>query len=801
MEKQAEASIKSNTGKETVLNDYYVAYLSRQLSVAGRKEVLSGRAGFGIFGDGKEVAQVAIAKYFREGDWRSGYYRDQTFMLAKELITAEDFFFQLYGMVDRDRDPNRTGKNFNNHFATPNIDKEGRWLNLAERLNSSCDLSPTAGQMPRLLGLGCASGLFRNMKDLQLYKTLSDKGNEVAFGTIGEAGTSEGLFWETLNAACVLQIPVAISIWDDGYGISVPVSRQTVKGNISEALKGFASDKNGRGCLLYTARGWDYTGLCDIFGTGVEICRHQHVPVVFHITEMTQPLGHSTSGSHNRYKSDARLEWEKEYDPVTRMREWIISEGIATPEQVEKTEENAKLKVARARNAVLEEYRSGYHKEKKELLDLMEGRLLNEIFIKSGDMQGESQISGKDIAAMARNLMNELHKKNVDLKLKNELKEWLQSYLQKKHELYNNYLYAEKTQSSVNVSEVKPVFGPLPVEVPGREILRQNFDFLFKKYPLLVSFGEDTGRIGDVEQGLKGLQEKYGELRISDTGIREATIIGQGIGLALRGFRPIAEIQYLDYLIYALNVISDDLASTHYRTAGRQAVPLIIRTRGHRLIGIWHSGSPLGMIVNSSRGIFVCVPRNMTQAAGFYNTLLEGNDPAIVIEPLRAYSMKEPLPVNPGEYKVPLGIPEILEEGNDITLVTYGWCVHPARQAVMDLREAGISVELIDVQTLLPFDVTHVIKKSVEKTNRLILMDEDVPGGATAYMMQQVLEVQKAFYCLDSPPVTITGSEHRPAYGPDGDYFSKPGRENVINAVFKMMHSRYPQKYPSTLYI
>ena len=796
METITEPVINTNLSKENILNDYYIAYLSRQLSIAGRKEVLGGRASFGIFGDGKEVAQVAIAKFFREGDWRSGYYRDQTFMLAKGIINTQDFFAQLYGTVDKGRDPNRTGKNFNNHFATPNVDNEGNWLNLAKRLNSAGDISPTAGQMPRLLGLGYASRLFRNNKELQVYDQLSRNGNEVAFGTIGEAGTSEGLFWETLNAACVLQIPVAISIWDDGYGISVPVTKQTVKGSISEALKGFANDWNGRGCLLYTGKGWDYAGLCEIFETGISQCRQQHIPVVFHITEMTQPLGHSTSGSHNRYKSEKRLEWEKKYDPVTKMREWIISEKIATADSVDEIEENAKSEVQKAMNHAWEDYSDHFREEKKELLNLIDGRLLNEI-----DLDGVKDISAKDIVVLARKLIDNLHIKKADTKLKKDLISWFRSYLHEKHEIYDSYLYSETSRSSINVREVKPEYGTLPAEVTGRELLKQNFDYLFSKYPLLLTFGEDTGKIGDVEQGLKGLQEKYGELRVSDTGIREASIIGQGIGLALRGLRPIAEIQYLDYLIYALNVISDDLASTHYRTSGRQAAPLIIRTRGHRLIGIWHSGSPLGMIVNSVRGVFVCVPRNMTQAAGFYNALLEGNDPAIVIEPLRAYSMKELLPSNTGEYKVPLGVPEIIEEGKDITLVTYGWCVHIARLAVADLRQTGISVELIDVQTLLPFDVNHVIKKSVEKTNHLIIMDEDLPGGATAFIMQQVVEVQKAFYCLDAPPVTITGSEHRPAYGPDGDYFSKPGREDVINAAYKLMHRRHPDKFPKTLFV
>jgi 2-oxoisovalerate dehydrogenase E1 component len=618
---------------------------------------------------------------------------------------------------------------------------------------------------------------------------LSNNGNEVAFGTIGESSTAEGVFWETINAACVLRVPLAIAIWDDGYGISVPVRQQIVKSSISEALKGFIKDDYSNGCLVYTAKGWDYPSLVNMFEKGVSVCRNRHIPVVFHIREMTQPLGHSTSGSHNRYKSDERLEWEKEYDPINKMREWITKEGIADQKYLDNIEQKARADALNARNYVWKKYKLTINEEKRELTDILNTGY-NKFF-------NNHVTERKDMVGLVKNILyTASHEKEYDY-LKTRLNRWLEKFQKKTSDLYDKYLYIENSHSALNINEVRAIYSKNPQELPGREILNRNFDYLFEKYPLMVTFGEDTGYIGDVNQALKGLQEKYGDLRITDTGIREATIIGQGIGLALRGFRPVAEIQYLDYLLYGLQVISDDLATTHYRTSGRQIAPLIIRTRGHRLIGMWHSGSPLGMIINAVRGVYVCAPRNMTQAAGFYNTLMEANDPAIVIEPLRGYNMKEPLPDNTGEFKVPLGMPEVINEGHHITLVTYGWCVNIALEAVTRLKESGIYVELIDIQTLLPFDIHHVIQKSIKKTNNVIFLDEDVPGGTSAYMMQKVLEEQKAFYYLDTPPRTLTAKEHRPAYGADGDYFSKPGVEDIIDTVYDMMNDSEPEKYPS----
>jgi 2-oxoisovalerate dehydrogenase E1 component len=788
--------------KEEILNDYGLAFLSRQLSVSGKKDVHNGRAKFGIFGDGKEVAQIAYAKCFMPGDWRSGYYRDQTFMLAAGLLTPEEFFAQLYGETNPELNPSTGGRNFNNHFATRNIDEEGNWLKLSALKNSSSDISPTSGQMPRLLGLAYASKLFRSSEQLWHYAGLSDKGNEVAFGTIGEASTSEGLFFETINAASVMQVPMAVAVWDDGYGISVPVEMQTVKASISQALSGFKKENEQNGCLIYTCKGWDYVQLVKTFREGIMKCRNEHVPVIFHIREMTQPLGHSSSGSHERYKSDERLNWENEFDPIRKMREWIIDYKISDSKEIEMIELEAINKVREARQIAWNKYLSTYLILKSELIGLVQSFSENEIasiillpeYIAIKDT---TSLSRKDILKCSKSIRNELKHTHTDAGNLEKISDFIKALQHESETIYSSNVTVGNKFALTNDVPVHPTFGLNPKQVTGREILNRNFDYLFQKFPLLVTFGEDTGKIGDVNHGLHDCQEKYGELRISDTSIREATIIGQGIGLALRGFRPVAEIQYLDYLIFALQTISDDLATIHYRSNGGQVAPVIIRTRGHRLVGMWHSGSPLGMIINSVRGIHVCVPRNMTQAAGFYNTLIEQYNPAIVIEPLKGYDLYEDLPDNIGEFKIPLGIPDFITRGTDVTLVTYGWCVHIARKAIKKLESFGISVELIDVQTLLPFDSGHMILESIKKTNAVLFLDEDVPGGATAFMMQKVLEEQKAYNYLDAIPRTLSAKEHRPAYDTDGDYFSKPNIDNIVETVYGIMHEKDPERFPT----
>jgi 2-oxoisovalerate dehydrogenase E1 component len=789
--------------KTEILKDYRLALISRLCSLAGRKEVLTGKAKFGIFGDGKEIAQIAYARQFRNGDWRSGYYRDQTFMMAAGLLTIEEFFSQLFGTADEHLNPGNAGRSFNNHFATRNVDKEGEWLDLTNQKNSAADLSPTAGHMPRLLGLALASKLFRQNPELVKTPGISSNGNEVAFGTIGDASTSEGHFFETMNAAGVLSIPLAVAIWDDGYGISVPTVRQTIKASISKALKGFERNGSDSGILIFEARGWDYPGLCSMFEEGIAQCRRNHVPVLFHVTEMTQPLGHSTSGSHERYKSPERLAWESEHDCLAKMKGWILEHGIAAEGELTVLEQRANEEVAMAREQAWNNYQAFIREERAGLLAVIEN--------KSCECRQENADKIQLYVSNLKNIQNPIRKDNISMAKKilryvcircpkresfrKSIQQWIGRTQINGFEKYSAYLYNETRHSVLNVSPVEPQY-TTPEMVTGREILRDNFDALFAKYPLLVAFGEDVGKIGGVNQTYEGLQNKYGEQRVFDTGIRETSIIGKGIGLALRGFRPIAEIQYFDYLLYALQILSDDLATTHWRTAGSQCIPLIISTRGHRLEGIWHSGSPLSMVINSIRGIFVCVPRNMTQAAGFYNTLMEGRDPALVIEPLNAYRLKEMKPDNPGEYKIPLGIPEILEQGSDITLVTYGSCVRIAQDAVKQLRDFDISVELIDVQTLLPFDLNEIITASIKKTSRVVFFDEDVPGGATAYMMQQVIEGQGAYRYLDSQPRTLAAKEHRPAYSTDGDYFSNPSAEDVFDALYSIMHEANPQKYP-----
>jgi pyruvate/2-oxoglutarate/acetoin dehydrogenase E1 component/TPP-dependent pyruvate/acetoin dehydrogenase alpha subunit len=790
--------------KEKILADFRLANLSRNLSVIGRREVLTGKAKFGIFGDGKEIVQIALAKQFRDGDWRSGYYRDQTWMMAMGLYNSLEFFHQLYGNTDREINPGSGGRVFNNHFSEPNVNSDGTWRDLMKQKNSSADISPTAGQMPRLLGLGYASKLFRQNKELHGFKTLSNKGNEVAFGSIGDASTSEGYFWETINAAGVLQVPIAISVYDDGYGISVPKKYQTTKGSISDILKGFEAEPDRPGILIFKGKGWDYPGLIKLYEEGIAICRRDHVPVVFHIEEVTQPQGHSTSGSHERYKSEERLKWEVEFDPIGRMREWIVNEGIASAEELDSVAAGAEEEARESRRKGWEMFQNPIKIERNALV-----KIINERSCRCQEDSKEASVEKiaedlmkviapirKDNFMAARKILRNICETCSNTgNLTEELHGWLKRNYADASSSYDRFLYNETPTSVLHVKPIAPVYSENSPEVPGRQILRENWDKLFSRYPLLVTFGEDTGKIGGVNQSLEGLQKKFGELRITDTGIREATILGQGIGLSLRGMRPVAEIQYLDYLMYALQLLSDDLATTHYRTAGAMIAPLIISTRGHRLEGIWHSGSPMSMVINSVRGVYVCAPRDMTRAAGFYNSLLEGNDPAIVIEPLNGYRLRERMPDNIGEFRTPLGIPEVLHEGSDLTIVTYGSTVRIAAEAANQLELHDISVELIDVQTLVPFDTRGIILESIRKTNRVLFLDEDLPGGTTAFMLQETLERQGGWQYLDSPPRTLTAKEHRPAYTTDGDYFSKPNAEDIFDAVYAMMKESVPAKY------
>lgn len=786
----------------SALEDYYLAHLSRQLSILGRREVHNGRAHFGIFGDGKELAQIAYAKTFRKGDWRSGYYRDQTFMLALGLLQAEEFFAMIYGDTDFNFNPSTGGRNFNNHFSTQNIDENGEIRDLTERYNSASDISSTAGQLPRLLGLAQASKIVRQKPEMKASLKNNINGTEVAFGSIGDASTSEGMFFETINAAGVMQVPLAVAVYDDGFGISVPGELQTTKASISEALAGFRKEKTTNGISIYTCKGWDYPALLKTFAEGVARCRDTQVPVLFHIQEVTQPLGHSTSGSHERYKTKERLDWENEFDCLNHFRKWLLSTGETDSETLGKIEKQAAKTARKARDNAWNHYTDSFTEETESLSRILyhlkthsDGRL---------DHTGELESirhkvfpTRRALFSLAKRVAFELHGFPDFQPEKEELRLWTEGFQKRTKRFYNGQLYREGRDSALNVRAVPAKYHEHSVELNGSDILNKNFDLLFAKHPTLITFGEDTGKLGDVNQGMKGMQEKYGIERVSDTGIRETTIIGQGIGLALRGFRPIAEIQYLDYLIYALSTLSDDLASLQYRTMGKQAAPLIIRTRGHQLQGIWHAGSPMQMILGSMRGVYLCVPRNMTQAAGFYNTLLEANDPALVIEPLKGYNVKEKLPANPGEFRVPLGVPEILHEGTDVTLVTYGWNAHHAVKAAHLLQEVkNISVEVIDVQTLMPFDVNHLILESAKKTHKVIFVDEDVPGGGTAYMMQKVMEEQQAFNYLDTAPRTLPAMEHRPAYGIDGEYFSKPNVERIFETIYQMMHETDVKRFP-----
>jgi len=785
---------------QEALKDYYIAYLSRQLSILGRREVHNGRAHFGIFGDGKEVAQIAYAKAFRKGDWRSGYYRDQTFMLALDLLTPEEFFSMIYGDTDREINPSTGGRNFNNHFSTQNISADGEIKDLLKRYNSASDVSSTGGQMPRMLGLAQASKIVRQHPELAKSLKNNVNGNEVVFGSIGDASTSEGIFWETINAAGVMQVPMAVAVYDDGYGISVPTRLQTTKASISEALRGFEQEENTNGIKIFRCKGWKYSELVKTFKNGIDYCRKNQVPVVFHIQELTQPQGHSTSGSHERYKSKERLQWEKEHDALTHMRSWLLNSGIADQEMLAEIEKSAKSRAKEARKKAWKNYTKGFDDERSAIK-----KILQKIDSKS-DLQSLRRFekvtdkifpTRRSHLSFAKRLNLELHVIPELQAEKRELKQWIQNFQDRSNKFYSTELYRTGSDSTLKVKAVPVKYNDAPEQVNGSVVVAKNFEVLFKRYPNLITFGQDTGKMGGVNQGMKGMQQKYGEHRVSDAGIREATIIGQGIGLAMRGFRPIAEIQYLDYLIYAQSQLSDDLSTLQYRTLGKQAAPVIVRTRGHQLQGIWHAGSPMQMLLGSLRGMYLCVPRNLTQAAGFYNTLLEGNDPALVIEPLKGYNVKEKLPSNPGDYKVPLGVPEIMREGSDVTVVTYAWNVHHAiKAAEIIMKYKGISVEVIDVQTLMPFDINHTILKSIKKTNKVIFMDEDVPGGGTAYMLQKVMEEQRAFDYLDTAPRTLSANEHRPAYGIDGEYFSKPNVEKLFRNVYEIMREVEPARFP-----
>jgi pyruvate/2-oxoglutarate/acetoin dehydrogenase E1 component/TPP-dependent pyruvate/acetoin dehydrogenase alpha subunit len=785
--------------KTEVLNDYKIAITSRECSLLGRREVLTGKAKFGIFGDGKEVPQLAMAKFFKNGDFRSGYYRDQTFMMAIGQLTVQQFFAGLYGNTNIEQEPMSAGRQMGGHFATHSLNEDGSWKDLTKQKNSSADISPTAGQMPRLLGLAQASKIYRQVSGITDKSNFSINGNEVAWGTIGNASTSEGLFFETINAAGVLQVPLIISVWDDDYGISVHARHQTTKENISEILKGYQKEKDTNGFEILKVKGWDYSDLIATYEKASAIAREEHVPVLIHVDELTQPQGHSSSGSHERYKDADRLAWEKDYDCIRQMKLWMIAINIASFEEIAEIDSNAKKEVLEGKKAAWREFIDPIVAEQKELVTLLENvanSSKNKVSIQeiSTALNGIKDPIRKEILVAARKTLRLVLNENGKIELSN----WITSYTQKSQERFSSHLYSDSDLNVFSVDQVLPSYAENAKEdTDGRMILRDNFDAIFTKYPKALIFGEDSGNIGDVNQGLEGMQEKYGELRVADVGIREATIIGQGIGMALRGLRPIAEIQYLDYLLYAIQIISDDLATLQYRTGGRQKAPLIIRTRGHRLEGIWHSGSPMGMIINAVRGIHVLVPRNMTKAAGFYNSLLECDEPALVIECLNGYRLKEKMPLNYGEFKTPIGVIETMKEGKDITLVSYGSTLRLVEKAAKELQEVGIDCEVIDIQSLLPFDINQDLVKSIAKTNRLLVIDEDVPGGASAYILQQIIEQQDGYHHLDSKPQTLTAKAHRPSYGTDGDYFSKPSVEDIFEKVYSMMNEVNPLKHPS----
>jgi len=793
----------SDLGEE-VLRDYRIAYESRQASLIGRREVLTGKAKFGIFGDGKEVPQLAMAKAFRPGDVRAGYYRDQTFMLAAGMTTLEELFAQLYANPDPELEPASSGRQMNSHFATRTVGEDGRWRNLTELRTSAADSSPTASQMPRLVGLAWASRLYRDL-DLDLgsverLRHFSNDGDEIAFGTIGNASCAEGIFWEAINAVGVLGGPLLMSIWDDDYGISVPNEHQIAKEDLTEVLSGFRRREGEReGYDLYTVEGWDYLKLCEVYQRAADRVREEHVPAIVHVIEVTQPQGHSTSGSHERYKSKERLEWEREHDCIPRMREWILSEGIATAEELDDVEQKALERVRAAQRQAWSDFVDPIRAE----LDEVAG-LVDRLAESSGRKEELEKIAAdlrRKPSPLRRHLMEASHRallaaRDHDSEARRQLVEWRREHDRINRERYSSHLYVEGDRSALEVTPVPPVYADDAPEKNGFEVVNAAFDAAFERLPELFAFGEDVGQLGDVNQGMAGLQEKYGRLRVADTGIRECTILGQAIGMAMRGLRPVAEIQYLDYLLYALQTLSDDLATLHYRTRGGQKAPVIVRTRGHRLEGIWHSGSPMAGILNLVRGVYLCVPRDMTRAAGFYNTLLASDDSAVVVEVLNGYRIKEKLPSNVGELRVPLGVPEVLRAGDDVTVVTYGACCRLALEAAELLSQVGIEVEVVDVQTLLPFDRPGAIVESLRRTHRIVFLDEDVPGGATAYMMQEVLENQKGYHWLDAEPRTLSAQPHRPAYGSDGDYWSKPNVEQIFETIYELMNEADPRSFP-----
>ena len=785
--------------KTEVLNDYKIAITSRECSLLGRKEVLTGKAKFGIFGDGKEVPQLAWAKVFKKGDWRSGYYRDQTFMMAIGKLTIQQFFAGLYGHTNIEAEPMSAGRQMGGHFATHSLNKDGTWKDLTKQKNSSPDISPTAGQMPRLVGLAQASKVYRNTKELKGATTFSDKGNEVAWGTIGNASTSEGLFWESVNAAGVMQIPMVINVWDDEYGISVHAKYQTTKENISEILKGFQRTKEENGYEIIRVQGWDYPSLIEAYEKASKISREEHVPVLIHVNELTQPQGHSTSGSQERYKNKERLSWEKEYDCNVKMREWILANNLATENDLVVLEKDIKKEVREGKSAAWKAFLAPQIQEKTEVLTLINNvseKSTNKVFIdKIATTLFDENIPlrGEIIGAARKTLRYLIGENTVE---KKQLHDWIENYFEIIEPKFSAHLYSEAIENAKTISEIKPIYNDNAEEVDGRILLRDNFDNILTQYPEVYIFGEDSGKIGDVNQGLEGLQDKFSENRVADTGIREATILGQGIGMSMRGLRPIAEIQYLDYILYCLQIMSDDLATVRYRSNGMQKAPLIVRTRGHRLEGIWHSGSQMGGLVHLLRGIYILVPRNMTKAVGFYNTLLKTDEPAIVIECLNGYRLKEKMPSNLTEIRTPIGVVEIVKEGSEITIVSYGSTLRIVQKVAKELQQVSIDVEVIDIQSLLPLDFNHDLVKSVAKTNRLLVVDEDVPGGASAYILNEILDVQNGYQYLDSKPQTLTAKQHRPAYGTDGDYFSKPSAEDIFEKVYEIMHEADPKSHP-----
>ena len=791
--------------KNQILEDYKLGRISREMSYLGRREVLTGKAKFGIFGDGKELPQLAMAKVFKNGDFRSGYYRDQTFALAIDAVSVESFFAQLYADTNVEREPASAGRQMNGHYATRSLNEDGSWKNLMQQKNISSDISPTAGQMPRLLGLALASKVYKSVK-FDGSEKFSNDGNEVAFGTIGDASTAEGHFWETLNAACALQVPMITSIWDDGYGISVPTQNQRAKADIAEMLSGFQrKEGENQGCEIIQVKAWDYPALLDAFAKAEHFARTESVPVVVHVIEVTQPQGHSTSGSHERYKNEERLKWEGEFDGLVQFKQWILNYSIeiegdeqqlATLEELENIEEEAKKYVKNGQKKAWENYQKTITELKDSVLPLVETLQAknSEVGPEMEKYKAVISVAKKDIFQLVRRSLL-LTRKNPSSERQN-LQQKFEEIFAVEKDNYSSHLYSQSEWKATNVKEIAPIFSENSLTVDGRVVVRNNFDKIFEKYPETLIFGEDAGNIGDVNQGLEGLQEKYGELRIADTGIREATILGQGIGMAMRGLRPIAEIQYLDYILYCLQGMSDDLATVQYRTKGGQKAPLIIRTRGHRLEGIWHSGSPMAGILNLSKGILVLVPRNLTKAAGFYNTMLKSDDPALIIECLNGYRLKEKQPDNLGEFTVPVGKIEVTKEGTDVTLVTYGSTWRLVMEAAQELEKIGISAEVIDIQSLIPFDLSHEISESVKKTNRLVVIDEDVEGGATAFILQQILEKQKAFRYLDSDPLTISAENHRAPYASDGDYFSKPSVDDMVEKIYGLFTESNPEKFP-----